>query len=1379
MHFIIAQTMMDYATDTDSYAIALHICEAVDAIYDRISHRRRFRDVLRQAASKATVSGARPTALLYYNNCMKLLQPDPWKEGAQDVYYEETLDVYTKVAELYWYQGQSSEALRILSITFQHARTAADKAPSWIIKSRLFAQNGDPLSSFNALKTSLCELGLEFKSHTSWAKCDEEYQRLHQELLTTGMNDLVDKPLSKDPSKIAMGAVLIEALSAAFWSDALLFYQTTVKVIEVHLHQETFIQSGLGCCYLAMTSVGRFSDVSFASKMYDTGMHLLRRFEDPYTMGRGLTLSSMFTAHLVRPIKDDLATMEEAVDYTLISGDKIVFLIAVGMLAATRLSLGLDLSELESFCAYAPEEFGDWAMDLRGGVILISVRQVARALQGKTLSTTPETIVDDDEHNSRQYLEFLRSKAHDNQRSRDLYKSWTIIPLYLFGHHEAAISLGEELLPMEWSWSLRNKPLTMFYLCLSILSQLRQKSTEISDEDRSCALSKVMQYKESIESWQSECNVNYLMWSLLIEAELQEVLQNYHTSIQAYEAAIDHCQVHEFALEEALTYELQAEFFVRRGATRAARFTLTEAIAAYARISAAGKVEHISSKHEWILKNATNNRNKVSVGIQTAASIGDIGNTSLRIEENERQEARILGDESAEDRTAAWLNPRTETGILDISRMGLDVVDLQSILEFNQAISSELEIDRLLAKMTGIILETAAANFAGVVIESNDGGQTSSWSFAASGTQDGINSEPIPLTDFEDETAKQVIFYTLRFKETVFVHNVLQDERFSPNATSLKAVIALPILRGGNTIGVLYLEGQAHVFTPRILGVLELLRDQIAISITNALLFRRIQKISAANTSMIESQKRALKAARNAEDKARVAEMEALRNVKLKEEAAKAKSMFLANVSHELRTPLNGVIGMSELLKGTALNDEQEGYADSIRVCADALLTVINDILDFSKLEAGKMKLFRVPLNLHETITEVVRALSYTNLQRGLETVEELDVDKDLLVLGDPVRLHQILMNLLSNAYKFTAKGRVTVRCKTEQENDQSIKVTISVADTGIGITQEQLSRLFKPFSQADSSTQRSYGGSGLGLSICKALIGVLNGKIWLKSQLGVGTTVSFTITFQKVIDGTVPTSTKLPADGSDPMATWSSDGDNVLSPPLNGAFVDLSRIPRDQIRVCVAEDNPINQKIAVSFVTRLGLKCQAFGDGLQAVEALRQKSREGIPYHLVLMDVQMPVLDGYDATRLIRKDADPVVRSVLIIAMTASAIRGDREKCLEAGMNNYLAKPVRAAVLKSMLEDYLNQDEKKIPNLQAEANGLVKQLVKDVDGQDEQVRSEVVPSENVGQMSKPVSVPRPRGLRKPRRASVVSKAGDDLTSNDSRVDRHPPATGD
>lgn len=365
------------------------------------------------------------------------------------------------------------------------------------------------------------------------------------------------------------------------------------------------------------------------------------------------------------------------------------------------------------------------------------------------------------------------------------------------------------------------------------------------------------------------------------------------------------------------------------------------------------------------------------------------------------------------------------------------------------------------------------------------------------------------------------------------------------------------------------------------------------------------------------------------------------------------------------------------------------------------------------------MKLFSVPLNLKETIAEVVRALQFTN-NVTLKTITKLDLDPNLLVMGDPVRLHQIFMNLLSNSYKFTAKGSVTVSARTIHEDRDSLTVTCSVSDTGIGITQEQVSRLFKPFSQADSSTQRSYGGSGLGLSICKALIEALNGKISMESQLGVGTKVAFVIKFQKAAKSATAGAAEVSTREPDPMATWSSDADNLAPRSSTASVFDLSQIPRSELRICIAEDNPINQKIAVSFVKRLGITSEAYSDGQQAVEALRLKSKEGSPFHLVLMDVQMPVLDGYDATRLIRKDEDPAVAGVLIIAMTASAIRGDREKCLQAGMNNYLAKPVRAAVLKTMLEEYLREPPRMIPRLQETAADLAKSVMERADHENE-----------------------------------------------------------
>ena len=255
----------------------------------------------------------------------------------------------------------------------------------------------------------------------------------------------------------------------------------------------------------------------------------------------------------------------------------------------------------------------------------------------------------------------------------------------------------------------------------------------------------------------------------------------------------------------------------------------------------------------------------------------------------------------------------------------------------------------------------------------------------------------------------------------------------------------------------------------------------------------------------------------------------------------------------------------------------------------------------------------------------------------------------------------------------------MAVKAKISREGKGRVRLECSVSDTGIGIPEEQKSRLFRPFSQADSSTARSYGGSGLGLSICKAIIeDVLGGAIWLDSTPGNGTTVTFHLSFNKA-----------PKESFAKVA-WSQDYKDESQTTTELTARDLTMVPREQIRVCIAEDNPINQKIAVKFVVGLNLQCEAYSDGRQAVEALRTRSREGIPFHVVLMDVQMPTLDGYNATREIRRDPDPNVNEVLVIAMTASAIEGDREKCLDAGMNNYLPKPVRSTILSDMLDHYL-----------------------------------------------------------------------------------------
>ena len=599
----------------------------------------------------------------------------------------------------------------------------------------------------------------------------------------------------------------------------------------------------------------------------------------------------------------------------------------------------------------------------------------------------------------------------------------------------------------------------------------------------------------------------------------------------------------------------------------------------------------------------------------------------------------------------------TQIKLLNIDKFSMNNFDIKSILKTSHTISQELSIDELLKKIMNIIIENSASQV-GYLFFDVKGKLELLAGFKENKFTIDIDETKLPLNiiNYVKKTKEDVVFSADDKEDLISVDKYIIDN-------NPKSIFCTNIFYKGDFRGILYIENKniLNLYSKDKIEVLKLLINQASSSLENARLFEQINNLNITLEHKVNQRTKDLKVEKQKAEK-----------------ATKTKSEFLANMSHEIRTPMNGILGMSNLALQSGLDNKQKMYIQKIDESAKSLLRILNDILDFSKIEAGKLSIDKINFDIFTTVDNIISLIANKAKEKNIDLVVSYDKKISKTYYGDNLRLSQILRNLLTNAIKFTHVGRVDVKIKQVSTD----RLRFEVKDTGIGLTSKQQSKLFKPFSQADGSITRKYGGTGLGLIISKQLVELMNGEIWVQSTYSIGSSFIFEIEL-------------LPKrDMKDVLADQEYTNKNQT---LKNDLCMLSGS-----KILLVEDNEINQAIVLGILENSGIDVDIANNGEEGVKKFKDNR-----YELIFMDLQMPIMDGIKATKYIRE----VDKKVPIIALTANAMKEDMKKTLQAGMNEQLTKPIDVELFYKTLLKYIpkkslknssvlrSSDEIKLPN--------------------------------------------------------------------------------
>jgi predicted ATPase/signal transduction histidine kinase/CheY-like chemotaxis protein len=708
-------------------------------------------------------------------------------------------------------------------------------------------------------------------------------------------------------------------------------------------------------------------------------------------------------------------------------------------------------------------------------------------------------------------------------------------------------------------------------------------------------LIKAQAYKKKVKKRAAQVPVNHLHQFYLLEAEYYKITQQHKEAGAFYDKAIQAAKENNHCHDEALAHELAGKYWLSRGQEREAAIYLTSALELYKKWDCTIKVDQLKEQYSALLVSTTH-----------------------------------LSQSSAHSPLPVTSHNITST------------FDLATLMKAATAISSEVVFDKLMEKLMKVVIENAGAQVGYFILQR-------SGELVVEARQsvevEKVQLVKTPLNQSADLLPKvvQQVFAT---KETILINHAGQDSLFKEELAQLnhrvKSVLCIPTLNQGKLIGVLYLENNlaTGAFTQDRVEILQLLAGQIAVSIENAILYENLEQKVLERTAKIQLQKEEIE-----------------RQKQLVEEKSRFKEQFFANMSHEIRTPMTAIIGMSDLIFDTPLNGKQLEYAKGIKYSSENLLAIINDILDYSKIEAGKFSFVKKPFQVRDRLNRLSYILQCLAQEKGIELRISIDPQVSAQLIGDPLRLHQVLLNLASNAIKFTQQGYVEITVERMSATEKAENLCFTVRDTGIGIPEEKLHYIFETFTRIEDEVNVQASGTGLGLFIAKKLVEEQGGSMQVKSKVNQGTEFRFTLSFER------SSASLLVAKSVDEQ-------------------IDLRGT-----KVLLVEDTLFNQVVAEEILKKIIPEAEVT---IAENGAIALQKLEGQPFDIVLMDVKMPVMDGYKASKIIR-ESNSFYNTIPILAFTANANPIEAEKCKQAGMDDYISKPIEARKLKEKIGKLLS----------------------------------------------------------------------------------------